>query len=176
MPWRLARPRERSERHRPEASVQHHHSDRPDATFAVDRVVRGTTQIVTVRGDIDIGAGHAVSAVIDRAIGLLPDRVVIDLTATTFTDSAGAECLVRAQRHANARSVDLVVIPEPAALQNVRSTKERVQRRVAAARRAATYLTGEADHFKTLSDRLLEADRQMRRRLQNARRTERFAP
>jgi anti-sigma B factor antagonist len=155
----------------------------PNPSFAVKRDVRGTTQIVSVRGDVDIAAGQALTAVIDRAIGLLPDRVVIDLSATTFMDSVGVHCLLRAQRHAKARNVDLVVIPGPARVQRVlalcrldqelqpaptpakRATTEQLQRKVAAARRAATYLTREAEHYHSLSQTLLHADRQMRQRL-----------
>jgi anti-sigma B factor antagonist len=156
-----------------------------DSSFAVDREVRGTTQILSVRGDLDIAACQALTAVIDRAIGFLPDRVVIDLSAVTFMDSAGVHCLVRAQGHAKARHVDLVVIPGSGPAQRAlslrhvdqplplrpssepqTSTAEQLQRKVAAARQAAMYLTGEAQHDTSLSQTLLHADRRMRERLQ----------
>jgi anti-anti-sigma factor len=158
--------------------------DRSDPSFAVHREVRGTTQILSVRGDVDMAAGQALSAVIDRAIGFLPDRVVIDMSAVTFMDSTGAHCLLRAQRHAKARNVDLVVIPGSGPAERVlslcrldqhlplapssqpqHSTTEQLQRKVAAARRAATYLTRQAQHDNHLSQTLLHADRRMRQRL-----------
>jgi len=158
--------------------------DQSASSFAVHREVRGTTQIVSVRGDVDIAAGQALSAVLDRAIGFLPDRVVIDLSATSFMDSAGVHCLRRAQRHAEARNVDLVVIPGSGPAQRVlslcrpdqhlplapssqpqHSTPEQLPRKVAAARRAATHLTRQAQHDNHLSQTLLHADRRMRERL-----------
>jgi anti-sigma B factor antagonist len=153
-----------------------------DSSFAVDREVRGTTQILSVRGDLDIAACQALTAVIDRALGFLPDRVVIDLSAVTFMDSAGVHCLARAQGDATARNVDLVVIPGSGAAQRALSLRRldqplpltpssqpqsaTLQRKVAAARQAAMYLTGEAQHDKSLSQTLLHADRRMRERLQ----------
>jgi anti-sigma B factor antagonist len=83
----------------------------PTPYFAVEHLVRGTTRIVTVRGEVDIAAERALDSAIERAIGALPDRVVVDLSATTFMDTTGVHCLLRASRHAGARAVDLVVIP-----------------------------------------------------------------
>ena len=91
----------------------------PHRSFRVDRDVRGTTQIVTVHGDVDIAGREALTDVLHRAIGLLPARVVVDMTGTTFMDSSGVRCLVRAHKHADARQVDLVVIPGPPAARRV---------------------------------------------------------
>jgi anti-sigma B factor antagonist len=99
--------------------VQQHPRGHSDASFAVEREICGTTQIVTVHGELDLAARHQLSAVIDRAIGLLPDRVVIDLSATTFMDSSGVQCLLRAQRHASARQLELIVIPGSAPVQRL---------------------------------------------------------
>jgi anti-sigma B factor antagonist len=153
--------------------VQQHSPGHSHASFAVERETRGTTQIVTVRGELDVAARHELSAVIDRAIGLLPDRVVIDLSPTTFIESSGVHCLLRAQRHASARKIDLIVIPGSGPVQRLlamcgfedhrsptgpaarRSVHDQLQRKVAAARRAATYLTGGAEHEDALSKTLL---------------------
>ena len=99
--------------------MQHAPAVQPRRSFRVARDVRGTTQIVTVHGDVDLAGREALTDVIDRAIGLLPARVVVDMTATTFMDSSGVRCLLRAQKHADARQVDLVVIPGPPAARRV---------------------------------------------------------
>jgi anti-sigma B factor antagonist len=164
--------------------VQLFSPDRPISSCSVERAVRGTTQIVSVRGEVDIAAAHALSAAIDRAIGLHPDRVVVDLSATTFMDGSGVHCLLRADRHAKARTVDLVVISGSTAVQRVlalsgadqhlrlatssrpeNSRSDQIRRDVAAARRAARYMTGEAEDCRSLSETILNSDRQMRQRL-----------
>lgn len=79
----------------------------------------GTTQTVTIRGDVDCTVSDKLSAVIDRAIAGGPETLVIDLSATGFLDSTGVYCMLRAKRHTAARGVRLVMIPAPEPVQRI---------------------------------------------------------
>lgn len=58
---------------------------------------RNGTQIVTVRGEVDLATAPRLRALISRAIGQAgadPPRVVVDLLGVDFMDTAGIEVLL----------------------------------------------------------------------------------
>lgn len=58
---------------------------------------RNGTQIVTVRGDVDLASAPRLRGLISRAIGQSsgdPPRVVVDLLGVDFMDTAGLEVLL----------------------------------------------------------------------------------
>ena len=67
----------------------------------------GRHAIVTMPAEIDLinatGLGHQLSA----AASLSPEVTTIDMSATTFCDSAGIRVLVRAHEHAAASGAEL---------------------------------------------------------------------
>jgi anti-anti-sigma factor len=73
----------------------------------------GTTTI-RLGGEIDLVAGRNVrAAVADSILGDRPDRLVIDLTDTTFLGSAGVNALVLAHHAAHFVGAALEVTPGP---------------------------------------------------------------
>ena len=93
--------------------------DRPLAlSVAIDD--RGSTRIVTARGEIDAGS----AGLIARALrGAMSDRrfelVVLDLGETTFIDTAGMAVVIDASQRAAERALGFVVIRGPAVVQRV---------------------------------------------------------
>ena len=69
---------------------------------------------VVASGDIDFAVTEVFNAAVDDALASLAPRIVIDLEATTFLDSAGIAGLVRAYWLAKAKDAELVVEPGPA--------------------------------------------------------------
>jgi anti-anti-sigma factor len=73
----------------------------------------GTTTI-RLGGEIDLAAGRTVrTAVADSILGDRPDRLVIDLTETTFLGSTGVSALVLAHHAAHFVGATLEVTPGP---------------------------------------------------------------
>jgi stage II sporulation protein AA (anti-sigma F factor antagonist) len=73
----------------------------------------GTTTI-RLGGEIDLVAGRSVrNAVADSILGDRPDRLVIDLTDTTFLGSTGVNALVLAHHAAHFVGAVLEVTPGP---------------------------------------------------------------
>ena len=76
---------------------------------ASDEQVDATTQVVSVRGEIDLFTAPEFKGLIHEAIEAGRDLVVVDLTATTFIDSSSLGVLISAHRRLHMRGGRLVV-------------------------------------------------------------------
>ncbi|MEU6388046.1 STAS domain-containing protein [Streptomyces sp. NPDC046939] len=77
-------------------------SDRTAADrLRVATTTRGDARVITVSGEIDHESGPPLrEAAVDALAGRVP-RLVVDLSAVTFMDSAGLNILLRAHRRAH---------------------------------------------------------------------------
>lgn len=75
---------------------------------------RGTGVTIAVRGEVDAATVDTLWATVEQVIGGA-SRLTIDLTDTTFMDSAGLNALVRAHREMGQCKEAIVVLrPSPA--------------------------------------------------------------
>jgi len=72
----------------------------------------GTTTIALI-GEIDLVAAPDVRTYISGALANNPQRLVIDLSGTTFIDSTGVQAIVVANQTTRLLRVELVLIPGP---------------------------------------------------------------
>jgi anti-sigma B factor antagonist len=92
--------------------------------FVVDTRRAGTTEIVQVRGEVDIATAPLLRAVLDTVVGRRPARVEIDLSEATFLDPHALTTLAAVRRRLAARHVVLVLRdPSPAALRLLELTR-----------------------------------------------------
>jgi anti-sigma B factor antagonist len=83
-----------------------------------DDQVDATTQVVAVRGEIDIFTAPEFKQRIAAAIDAGRDLVVVDLGGTTFIDSSSLGVLISAHRRLSARDGRLVVACDVPAVTN----------------------------------------------------------
>jgi anti-anti-sigma factor len=77
----------------------------------------GQTAVITAAGEIDLTNAECLRDSLLSAFNAGATAVVVDLTATTFLDSAGVTALVRASRRATASEAALrVAVTAPAVL------------------------------------------------------------
>ena len=76
---------------------------------ASDEQVDTTTQVVTVRGEIDLFTAPEFKGLVHDAIEAGRELVVVDLTGTTFIDSSSLGVLISAHRRLQMRDGRLVV-------------------------------------------------------------------
>jgi anti-anti-sigma factor len=77
----------------------------------------GKTAVVTAAGEIDLTNAECLRDSLMSAFNAGAAAVVVDLTATTFLDSAGVTALVRASRRATASEAALrVAVTAPSVL------------------------------------------------------------
>jgi anti-anti-sigma factor len=72
--------------------------------------VQGTTRIVTVAGEIDLGSVEAVRQAVDAALSKRPETVVLDLSEIAFCDSSGIHVVVNSHHRAAEQRIRFVVI------------------------------------------------------------------
>ena len=78
----------------------------------VETEQRGTRCIVTVRGEIDLSNAKEIFSAIELAISRDALDLVVDLSPTTYIDSAGVSLLLRlSERMQNRRQHLQVVVP-----------------------------------------------------------------
>lgn len=77
--------------------------------FVVDTRRSGTTEVVEVRGEVDIATAPLLRAVLDTAVGRRPTRVEVDLSGTTFIDAHALTTLTAVRRRLASRHAALVV-------------------------------------------------------------------
>jgi anti-sigma B factor antagonist len=83
--------------------------------FVVDTRRSGTTEVVEVRGEVDIATTPLLRAVLDTVVGRRPTRVEVDLSGTTFMDAYALTMLSAVRRRLAGRHATLVVRrPSPA--------------------------------------------------------------
>ncbi|MEA2292994.1 MAG: anti-sigma factor antagonist [Solirubrobacteraceae bacterium] len=83
-----------------------------------DEQVDDTTQVVAVRGEIDIFTAPEFKERISAAIDAGRDLVIVDLGATTFIDSSSLGVLISAHRRLTARDGRLVIACDVKAVLN----------------------------------------------------------
>jgi len=90
---------------------------------AWDEQVDATTQVVAVRGEIDIFTAPEFKERVSAAIDAGRKVVIIDLGATTFVDSSSLGVLIAAHRRLSAREGRLIVAcAEPTVLKTFKIT------------------------------------------------------
>jgi anti-sigma B factor antagonist len=67
--------------------------------------------VIEVRGEIDLATAPEVVSALDGAVDAR--RVVIDLTDTTFVDSAAINSLIRGRRRLGERGVEFRLVSPP---------------------------------------------------------------
>ena len=76
--------------------------------------------VIRIRGEIDISNAHEVSKSVEAAMPNGAETLVVDLTETTYLDSAGVQLLFNlAQRLQTRRKVMKLVVPEEAPIRAV---------------------------------------------------------
>jgi anti-anti-sigma factor len=81
---------------------------------------RGTLSFLRVRGEIDISNDEQVLKTMEAAIPNDTTRIVVDLTETTYLDSAGLALLLRlAERLQNRRQRMSLVVPTGSPVRSV---------------------------------------------------------
>ncbi|HEY1821877.1 MAG TPA: STAS domain-containing protein [Trebonia sp.] len=77
----------------------------------------GQTAVVTAAGDVDLTNAEGLRDALLTALNAGARGLVVDMTATTFLDSAGVTALVRASRRASASDAVLrLAVTAPAVL------------------------------------------------------------
>jgi anti-anti-sigma factor len=80
---------------------------------------QGTTTTIALDGEWDLAQQEAARHAIHRALVRQPERVVLDLTRLTFTDSTGIHGVLELARAAARLRISFVVIPGPRAVQRL---------------------------------------------------------
>lgn len=110
----------------------------PAEHFVVDTHRDGATEVVVVRGEVDIATAPLLRAVLDSVVGRRPARVEVDLAGVSFLDAYALTTLAAVRRRlATRRAVLALRDPSPAAsrvLQLTRSDLEVVTSAVPALR------------------------------------------
>ena len=60
--------------------------------------VQDRSNVLPLKGEIDLHVSPSVTALLDEAIGKKPKRLVVDLSAVTYIDSAGLAALIQAMQ------------------------------------------------------------------------------
>jgi anti-sigma B factor antagonist len=77
--------------------------------FVVDTRRDGTSEVVEVRGEVDIATAPLLRAVLDTVVGRRPNRVEVDLSGTTFLDAHALSTLTAVRRRLAGRHARLVL-------------------------------------------------------------------
>jgi anti-anti-sigma factor len=77
--------------------------------FVVDARRIGTTELVQVRGEVDIATAPLLRAVLEAVVGRRPTRVEVDLSGATFVDAHALTTLIAARRRLANRHAALVL-------------------------------------------------------------------
>jgi anti-anti-sigma factor len=80
---------------------------------------KGTTSIVTFRGELDFAASPEAESELSGIEADSPAVIVVDLRELQFLDSTGLRILLSAQRRAQEASRQLVIVQGPRAVQRV---------------------------------------------------------
>jgi anti-sigma B factor antagonist len=77
--------------------------------FVVDTRRSGTTELVQVRGEVDVATAPLLRAVLDTVIARRPTRVEVDLSGATFMDAQALSTLAGVRRRLASRYATLVL-------------------------------------------------------------------
>lgn len=72
---------------------------------------QGSTQLLSVTGQVDVATIDALAGGISDALAAEPETIVVDLSAVGFFGSGGLSTLLEADGRARARGCRLVVVP-----------------------------------------------------------------
>jgi anti-sigma B factor antagonist len=72
---------------------------------------QGSTQVVSVRGQVDVATVDQLAAGIRDALARAPETIVVDLSAVGFFGSGGLRALLEADGRARDGGCRLVVVP-----------------------------------------------------------------
>jgi anti-sigma B factor antagonist len=67
----------------------------------------GEPLVVTVKGDVDLATAPELETAVQRAFGIMPDAVLLDLAGLSFIDSSGLRVLVALSNEARSRDASL---------------------------------------------------------------------
>lgn len=87
-----------------------------------ERRVDGSTSVVSVTGDIDLFTAPELRQRVFAAVSRGTRRVVVDLSETTFIDSAGLGVLIAAHRRLEPRGALIVVCDHDSIVKTFRIT------------------------------------------------------
>ena len=88
------------------------------ARVEVDR--HGAGYVIRIRGEVDMSNAGDLSAAIDRLVPNGAPAVAVDLTETTYLDSAGIQLLFLLAERLKARRHELrLIVPEDAPIRSV---------------------------------------------------------
>jgi anti-sigma B factor antagonist len=79
----------------------------------------GSTQTITVRGELYMAVSDQIGAAVRAALAEAPEIVVLDLSALGFIDVAGVRAVLGAHRHAQARCARMMIIAARPGVQRV---------------------------------------------------------
>jgi anti-sigma B factor antagonist len=85
--------------------------------FGVELVRTDHTALVVLRGEIDLEATTALNAALAEAMA--GERVIVDLSRTSFIDSTGVGALAMASRAAADAGTTLTVVRGPSKVMNI---------------------------------------------------------
>lgn len=80
---------------------------------------QGTSQIVTVSGELDVSRTTEVGNVIDRALAERPETLLLDLSELEFCDSSGVHLILRTNSRTEIGRTRFLVIPPTGAARRV---------------------------------------------------------
>ena len=72
---------------------------------------QGSTQVLSVTGQVDVATVDALAGGIRDALATEPETLVVDLSAVAFFGSGGLSALLEADGRARASGARLIVIP-----------------------------------------------------------------
>jgi anti-sigma B factor antagonist len=82
--------------------------DRVDGPgFSVAAAHADGVMVIRVRGELDLATAPELDLAVADAVGLRPNRMVIDLGGVTFMDSTGCRSLVRAHQATGKATVEM---------------------------------------------------------------------
>jgi anti-sigma B factor antagonist len=84
---------------------------RPPGNLHVASRAQGSTQVLSVTGQVDVATVDELAGGIRDALAQGPETIVVDLSAVGFFGSGGLRALLEADGHARASGCRLVVVP-----------------------------------------------------------------
>lgn len=72
---------------------------------------QGSTQVLSVTGQVDVATVDTLAGRIRDALAMMPETIVVDLSAVKFFGSGGLRTLLEADGRARAKGSRLVVVP-----------------------------------------------------------------
>jgi anti-sigma B factor antagonist len=87
--------------------------------LAVRRVSRDDVELVSVKGEIDVGTASRLIGVLNQSVVEARESLVVDLSAVDFMDSTGLALLINAHRRLTRRRKGFAVVCPPGPLLRV---------------------------------------------------------